>query len=51
MLRTMKTEMLGPDAKAGEVQEIRFLDRILAWHDQGISWEVDPRHAEMAQNS
>ena len=43
----MKTEMLGPDAKAGEVQEIRFLNWILAWHEQGISWEADPRHAEM----
>ena len=43
----MKTEMLGPNKEAGEVQEIRFLNRILAWHDEGISWEADPRHAEM----
>ena len=43
----MKTEMLGPDKGAGEVQEIRFLNRVLSWHDKGISWEADPRHAEM----
>lgn len=43
----MKTEILGPDAESGEVREVRFLNRVLTWNDQGISWEADPRHAEM----
>ena len=43
----MKTETLGPDSKSGEVQEVRFLNRILSWTDKGISWEEDRRHAEM----
>ena len=32
----MKTEVLGPDAKAGEVKEVRFLNRILTWNDGHI---------------
>jgi hypothetical protein len=44
---TMKTEVLGPDAAKGEVQELKFLNRVLSWMPQGISWEADPRHAEM----
>ena len=31
----------------GEVQEIRFLNRVLAWQPEGLTWEADPRHAEM----
>ena len=43
----IKTEVLGPDADKGEVKELRFLNRVLTWHDQGIDWEADPRHAEL----
>ena len=43
----LKTEVLGPDVKNGEVQEIRLLNRILTWSDKGIVWEADPRHAEL----
>ena len=43
----MKTEVLGPDAKNGEVQEIRFLNIIIAWSDKGTVCEADPRHAEL----
>ena len=43
----LKTEVLGPDAKRGEVQEIKFLNRIITWSDAGIVWEADPRHAEL----
>ena len=43
----MKTEVLGPNSEAGETREVRFLNRILTWNDNGISWEADPRHAEM----
>ena len=43
----IKTEVLGPNAGAGEVQELRFLNRIMAWTEHGITWEADPRHAEL----
>ena len=43
----LKTENLAPDAAAGEVQEIRFLNRVLRWTQQGLTWEADPRHSEM----
>ena len=32
----LKTEILGPDSKKGDVQEIRFLNRVLAWHSKGM---------------
>ena len=43
----LKVGALGHDAKNGEVQEIRFLNRIITWSDKGIVWEADPRHAEL----
>ena len=43
----IKTEVLGPDVSAGEVPEIRFLNRVIAWTSKGIPWEADPRHAEL----
>ena len=43
----LKTEILGPNAKDGDVGEVRLLNRILRWEDRGISWEPDPRHAEL----
>jgi hypothetical protein len=32
----LKTEVLGPDAKAGQVDEVRFLNRVITWADDGI---------------
>ena len=43
----IKTEVLGPDADKGEVAEVRFLNRVLTWHEEGIDWEADPRHCEL----
>ena len=36
---------LGPDAH--DLQEIRILNRILRWTATGITYEADPRHAEL----
>ena len=33
----LKTEVLGPDKNAGEVQDIRFLNRVLSWTPKGIT--------------
>ena len=41
----IKTEVLG-DGK-GETREIRVLNRIIRWETDGISYEPDPRHAEI----
>ena len=41
----IKTEILGPDA--GETRELRVFNRVIRWEDQGVSWEADPRHAEL----
>ena len=43
----IKTEVLGPNEKRGEQLEIRFLNRIVQWRPEGITWEADPRHAEL----
>ena len=42
---SIKTDILGPDA--GEVKELRELNRVIKWESTGITWEADPRHAEM----
>ena len=42
---SIKTEILGPDA--GEVKELRVLNRVIKWESAGITSEADPRHAEM----
>ena len=42
---SIKTEILGPDAE--EVKEVRVLNRDIKWEKTGITWEADPRHAEM----
>ena len=42
---SIKTEILGPDA--GEGKELRVLNRVIKWESTGITWEADPRHAEM----
>jgi hypothetical protein len=36
---------LGPDA--GDVSELRVLNRVLRWTKEGIAYEADPRHAEI----
>ena len=36
---------LGPPGTAGTVQEMRHLNRLITWDQQGITWEADPRHA------
>ena len=36
---------LGPDP--GDKKEVRILNRILRWSDDGISYEADPRHVEL----
>ena len=41
----LKTDILGPDN--GEVRELRILNRVLRWEKDGITWEVDQRHAEL----
>ena len=43
----LKTEVLGPNVKNSEVQEIRFFNRVITWSDKGIVWEANPRHAEL----
>ncbi len=41
----IKASMLGPDN--GMEAEIRVLNRILRWTDEGIEYEPDQRHAEL----
>ena len=43
----LKKEILGPKSSNGCVQEVRVLNRVLRWQHDGISWEPDPRHAEL----
>ena len=42
----IKTAILGPDPKK-HVQAVKILNRIVTWERDGISWEPDPRHAEL----
>jgi hypothetical protein len=37
--------ILGPDA--GDMHEIRILNRIVRWTDEGLEYEADQRHAEI----
>ena len=41
----VKTEVIGPDSE--QVRQARFLNRVITWEDAGITWEPDPRHAEI----
>ena len=41
----IKTERLGPDPT--DSKEIRVLNKILRYTEQGLELEADPRHAEM----
>ena len=42
----IKPELLGPD-KLHHRQEIRVLNRVITWTPKGITYEADPRHAEL----
>ena len=39
--------ILGPPRMPGTVQEIRHLNRLICWDDQGLTWEPDPRHVDL----
>ena len=39
--------ILGPPGQPGTVQEMRHLNRIICWDREGITWESDPRHADL----
>ena len=41
----VKTEVIGPDP--GQQREARVLNRVICWEETGITWEPDPRHAEI----
>ena len=43
--------ILGPSGYHDCVQIFRVLGRIVEWTDEGISWEADPRHAELIRKS
>ena len=43
--------ILGPSEYHDCVQSIHVLGRIVEWTDEGISWEADPRHAELIRKS
>ena len=42
----VKTEVIGPDP--GQQREASVLNRVIRWEDTGITWEPDPRHAEIS---
>ena len=39
--------ILGPPGSPKASQQIRVLNRIITWSNEGIWWEPDPRHAEL----
>ena len=41
----VKIEIIGPDP--GQQREARVLNRVIRWEETGITWEPDPRHAEI----
>ena len=41
----LKKQVLGPDE--GDLKQVRVLNRVLTWSDEGIAYEADPRHAEI----
>ncbi len=42
----LKTEYLGPDRRRHQ-QQVRVLNRVLSWEEDGLAYEADPRHAEI----
>ena len=43
--------ILGPPGSPGCSQSTVILNRIVSWETWGISWEADPRHAELAASA
>ena len=43
----IKSKYLGPTPHEGQLQELRILNRVITWTDRGITYEADPRHAEL----
>ena len=41
----MKTELLGPGSQ--HMSQVRILNRVLTWSQEGILYEADQRHAEL----
>ena len=41
----LKPHVLGPTKE--DPQQVKVLNRVLRWTDQGIKYEADPRHAEL----
>ena len=39
--------ILGPPGTPNTIQDIRVLNRIITWKEDGIWWEPDARHAEL----
>ena len=39
--------ILGPPGTPNTIQDIRVLNRIISWKDEGIWWELDSRHADL----
>ena len=39
--------ILGPPGTPNAIQDIRVLNRIISWKDEGIWWEPDSRHADL----
>ena len=43
----VKQQLVGPKKHHDCVQKARVLNRLITWEETGISYEADPRHAEM----
>ena len=43
----IKTQVVGPDEKRGEVKEAKILNRVVRWTTEGFELEADQRHAEL----
>ena len=41
----IKTEILGPEKDC--VKQLTILNRVVTWESEGVTWEPDPRHAEI----
>ena len=39
--------ILGPPGTPNTIQDIRVLNRVISWKDEGIWWEPDSRHADL----
>ena len=48
MAKSFLTKVVGKlGGDAGDLKEIRVLNRVLRWTPEGITYEADPRHAEI----